>query len=482
MSAEFLQGDYRAITARGLSEATCRKYGYMIATDRHDRMVQVANYRNDAGEIVAQKVRTASKEFTVLGAGGNKMPLYGQHLWQSGGKRLVVTEGEVDCLSVAQAMNLSWPVVSIPNGAQAAKKSIQNAYEYVDSFEEVVFMLDNDDVGRAAAAECAALLPPGKARIAELPRKDANAMLQANEVKALVSAVYQARIYRPDGIVSLSDIRERVLAPLEMGAPWMFDGVTQATYGRHLGDVIGLGAGSGSGKSDFITQQIAYDVLVLGKTVGVLLLEQPVGESGKRIAGKTVGKTFHIPDGSWTQAELETAWAALEATGRLHLYDSFGAMDWATIKAKILYMIHALGCTHVYLDHLTALAAVEDDEQTALKKIMAELASLSKDQCVMHYVSHLATPEGKSHEEGGRVMAKHFKGSRAIMYWSHQLFGIERDQQNPEGMTILRCLKERLTGRGTGRTFGLAYDQTTGLLSETGGFNVENPVDGNTDF
>ena len=44
--------------------------------------------------------------------------LWGQHLWKSAkGKRLVITEGEIDCMTVGQLLETKWPVVSLPNGA-----------------------------------------------------------------------------------------------------------------------------------------------------------------------------------------------------------------------------------------------------------------------------------------------------------------------------------------------------------------------------
>jgi twinkle protein len=89
---------------------------------------------------------------------------------------------------------------------------------------------------------------------------------------------------------------------------------------------------------------------------------------------------------------------------------------------------------------------------------------------VLIFISHLATPEGKPHEEGGRVTIRQFRGSRAIGFWSHFMFGLERNQQAEDETerrtTILRCLKDRVTGKGTGKTLPLVYDQETGLLSE----------------
>jgi twinkle protein len=296
-------------------------------------------------------------------------------------------------------------------------------------------------------------------------------MLQAGDVKGLCRVVYDAREWRPEGIVSFGELREQALAPVNVGDPWPWPGLTKATFGRRAGEVYALGAGTGVGKTDFFTQLIAHDALTLGKTCGVLYLEQPVVETAKRIAGKVAGKRFHIPDGSWSQAELEASFDQLQAAGKLHLFDAFGATSWDVIGPTIRYMVTGLGCEHVYLDHLTALAAAEDDERKALERIMAELAGVAQETgAKVHFVSHLATPEGKPHEEGGRVMIRHFKGSRAIGFWSHFMFGLERDQQadDPEdrALTTLRCLKDRYSGSATGLTWALRYDANTGLLSE----------------
>jgi hypothetical protein len=43
---------------------------------------------------------------------------------------IVVTEGEIDCLSVAELQKCKWPVVSIPTGAPSAKKALAANLEY----------------------------------------------------------------------------------------------------------------------------------------------------------------------------------------------------------------------------------------------------------------------------------------------------------------------------------------------------------------
>lgn len=476
---DWLKGEYRALGRRGLTEETCRKFDYAVA-DTGNGPVQVATYWRD-GLRVAQKVRTPDKRFWAVGD-MRSTDLYGQHLWPATGRRVVVTEGEIDALSVAQAFGLTWPVVSVPNGAGSAEAAFRKALPWLEGYTEVVIWFDNDDVGRQAAEKVARLLKPGRAKLAfaPAPYKDASDMLMAGDVRGLCRVVYDATTWRPEGIVTVADVRERVLVPTAKGDPWPWPGLTEATFGRREGEVYALGAGTGVGKTDFLTQTIAHDVVTLGRTCGVLYLEQLPVETVRRIAGKLVSKRLHVPDGSWTEDELRDAVAQLEATNRLHLFDAFGATSWDVVGATIRYMAAGLGCEHIFLDHLTALAAAEEDERKALERIMAELAGLAQEHRIkLHFVSHLATPEGKPHEEGGRVMIRHFKGSRAIGFWSHFMFGLERNQQadDPEerAVTTLRCLKDRFTGNANGLTWTMRYDPATGLLNEVNTFEPARP-------
>jgi twinkle protein len=66
-------------------------------------------------------------------------------------------------------------------------------------------------------------------------------------------------------------------------------------------------------------------------------------------------------------------------------------------------------------------------------------------------------------------MARHFKGARAIAFWSFFMFGLERNTQaedpNERDIGLLRVIKDRFTGQATGKTFHLRYDPITGLLN-----------------
>lgn len=465
------EGSPHELPARALTLKTCARWRYHISTDG-SRRVQVANYLDDTGAVVGQKIRwqeDGKKRFRIAGTVNG---LYGKWLWRSGGRRVIVVEGEIDALSVDQALEYRWPVVSVPNGAQSAKRALQADLEWLLQWQEIVLAFDMDEAGRAATAECAMLFPPGRCKVAHLPAKDANEALTTGRKADLVRALWEAADYRPDGIVTLADIRDAVLAPPESGLPWCFKGLTEMTHGRCYGEVWALGAGTGIGKTDFLTQQVVFDLTALRQPVGLFFLEQHPTETVKRIAGKLVGKRFHVADGAWSEADLREALGRLEREAApVFLFNHFGAAEWAVIRDRMRHLAHAEGVRLFYLDHLTALAAgSEEEERVLLERIMAEIGGLAQELNInIGFVSHLATPEGRPHEEGGRVTIRHFKGSRAIGYWSHFMFGLERDQQaDPatRGLTTLRVLKDRRTGDATGRTLTLFYDRDTGRLHE----------------
>lgn len=473
--------EYKDIPKRGLTEETCRKWRYGFGEMRDGTRVQVAQYVRD-GQVVAQKTRTKDKDFSFLGDTKGS-GLFGQHLWEgSNARKLIITEGEIDAMSVSQVQGHKWPVVSVPNGAQGAAKSIAKSIDFVSRFEEVILMFDQDDPGREGAEAAAQIIPVGHVKIAELPLKDPNELLVQGRGEEIIQAIWRAKEYRPDGIVSIDDILEDIRKPIDWGIPWFMDTLTKLTYGRRYGEIYAFGAGTGIGKTDLMTQQMSYDIEVLGEHVGVIYLEQKPSETGKRLAGKMEGQRFHVPDAGWTQDQMETAIGKLR--GKVHFYDNFGQTDWDIVKNHIRYMAVGLGIRLFYLDHLTAMADTSNEKES-IEQMMKEMAGLAQElNIIIHFVSHLSTPkDGKPHEEGGRVMIQHFKGSRSIGFWSFFMFGLERDQQHEDrrwrSITTFRVLKDRYTGTSAGEVIYLGYDPDTGKLFET---EAPSDADGAADF
>ncbi len=469
VNKELLVGQFAALKSRKLSEETCRRVGYKIGKQFDGTYVRIIPVTKK-GQVTGQKIKPEDKDDTYAVGDTRKNEMFMQSIFKGGGKQLIITEGEEDAMTVYQVMGYRWPVVSITKGANGAKDDIKQNIEFVEGYDKVIFMFDMDAPGRAAADEYAQLLTPGKAFIAALPRKDASECHVEGMSDAITTAVFEAKVWRPDGVFTLDEIFEEAIKPVEVGLPWCFPSMTKWTFGRRAGELIGFGAGTGIGKTDLMTQQIEFDVNELQEQVGIIFLEQHRSETANRLAGKMVGKPFHVPDGSWNDEERVAAIRKLADTGRVNIYSSFGVADWDRIKIVIRAMVIQQGCKLIYLDHLTALAD-PSNERESLEKIMAELASMGQELgCTIHYISHLSTPEGKSHEEGGHVQLRHFKGSRAIGFWTFFAFGLERNKQaeDPEERKVLtvRCVKDRLTGRADGCTIKLKYDHTTSRLTE----------------
>lgn len=482
LPSDLLHGDHAALRKRGLTLKTVEQFDYRVGSD-HGETVQIAPYHDASGRVVAQKIRPKEKD-RMHWRGKKKaiLPLFGQAKWKTGGRMVVVTEGEIDAMSAAQAMGNTWPAVSVPDGAPSAHKAIAEAAGWLETFDKVVFMFDMDDPGREAAVRCAALITPGKAFIADLPLKDAGEMLEAGREREIVNAAWQARPYRPDGIRTVADLRVEAMSAPSWGLPYPWKGLTEATMGVRRGEIIMIGAGVGAGKTTAFKQLMACAMVpdliedhgeIPGFTwtpeprkVGAILLEEKPGRKTlKTLAGMVAGKRFHDPRVEYEPEELANAIDRLD--GLFFAYDHFGAKDWASVKPLIRYMVLALGIKDVFLDHLTALVAGAEDERRELDAIMADAASLVEElDFTLYMISHLTTPKGTAHEEGGRVHEKDFTGSRAIARWAHNMHGLERNKQEPDSPTAWRVLKDRELGDGTGAKIGLAYNRDTGMYLE----------------
>ena len=245
---------YTDLVKRNIREDTCKKYGYGISDTQH-----VATYKDSSGKPIAQKLRDANKKFSWLG-NGKDVGLFGQHLF-SGGKMLTICEGEIDALTVSQVFDNKWAVVSVPHGAQSAAKYIAANLDFCNNFDKVVLCFDMDQPGQDAAKECAELFTPGKAAIVYMPEKDPNEMLTKGLTKELINAIYSAKVYRPDGIISSKDTWE-LITEVETNevSDYPYEDLNRITGGLRKGELVTVCAGSGIGKSLFC-KELAYDLL-----------------------------------------------------------------------------------------------------------------------------------------------------------------------------------------------------------------------------
>lgn len=459
------------LTQRLLNKDTCEKYKYFVG-EYKGKPCQVACYYDSTGAICGQKVRFPDKSFIILGKVTSC--LYGSQLW-SKGKKIVITEGEIDCLTVSQLQGNQWPTVSIPNGAQAAKKAIEANLEYLSNFEEVILMFDMDDAGRKASKECAQILPLGKAFIASLPCKDPNECLKNGKGKEVLSAIWNAKPYRPDGIVAGIDLYDSCVNnvdDLSDTVPYPWEALNKYTRGIRHGELYVITSGSGMGKSTLVRELEYYCGVVRGELCGVVALEESTRKTGLELMSIHLSKRILLDPEGVTQEQRKEAFESTLGTGNFFLYDHFGSLDSSNLINKLRYMIVALGCKRIFLDHISIVVSGMDTdkdggERKAIDKLMTNLRSLVEETgATMFVVSHLKRPEKKGHEEGAQVSLSQLRGSGAIAQLADMVIGLERNQQGdtPNVLTI-RILKNRHSGE-VGVSGYLEYDTESGRLME----------------
>lgn len=457
------------LASRKITEQTCQKWGYGKGK-MNGQAVQVATYCDNDGNPVAQKIRFKGKDFRIVGDPA-AMTLYGQHLWRDGGRMVVVTEGEIDALSVSQVYGNKYPVVSLPNGAPSAKKAILKSLDWLEKFDSVIFCFDNDQPGRKAAVECATTLSPGKAKIAKLPLKDASEMLQQGRGKELIDLIWEAKTYRPDGIVSGDDVWNIITkVDKAQSFPYPWHGMNEMARGIRTGELVTFCAGSGVGKSAVCKEIVHHLVMEHKLKVGFIALEESVKRTALSLMGIQMNKPVHLDMSLASEDEMEDAYQTV-IKDNLVFYDHFGSLDNDNLLNRIRYMVRSLGCRFIVLDHISLVVSGLDggDERRNLDNAMTRLRSLVQETGVgMLVVSHLKRPDGnKGHEEGQRTTLAQLRGSAAIGQLSDMVFGLERDLQDPDSrdVTTVRCLKNRFTGM-TGVACHVRYNRDSGRLSE----------------
>jgi twinkle protein len=467
------QGEISAIPDRKIREDTCQHFGYRLT----DKGNQVAYFYDTHRRIIAGKVRMAKldengkKRFKWIGE-PKKTGLYGQWLWPTKGKMIVCTEGELDCLSVSQLQGNKWPCVSITNGAQGAAKQIKENLEFLSGYDTVVFMFDMDEPGQMAASECAELLPPGKAKIASLPLKDANECLMQGKGEDVIRAMWNAKTFRPDGIISGEDLWDDIINDNSADSvPYPWSGLNAKTHGNRTSELVTWTAGSGIGKSAII-REVAKHILDYdpANKVGMIMLEEATRHTALAMMGLHLNKRLHISREGVTDAELKQAFDATVGSGRVYLYDHFGSTEVDRLISRVRHMARGLDCKYIFLDHLSIVVSAmseDGDERKLIDRCMTLLRTLVQETGIsLNIVSHLKRPEGRGHEEGAHTSLSQLRGSAAIAQLSDIVIGLERNQQgdNPNE-TFIRVLKNRFSGE-TGPAGSLFYDVETGRLTE----------------
>jgi twinkle protein len=464
-----ISGDFLSIPERGITKATCEAYGVRQSGTEH-----YYPYTDAAGKDIAHKIRVVTdKSFRSQGNIKDAV-LFGQAMWNKGGKYVTIVEGELDALAAYQMMGSKYPVVSIKNGAQSAVKDCQAQYEWLDSFDTIVLAFDADDPGREAADSVAELFG-SKVKIVKFGDgfKDACDYLRDNQSADFVKAWWAAEQYVPDGIIAGAELLELVMEPLARAqAHYPYLGLNSVTGGIRQQEMVVITAGSGLGKSQFMREIIWQLLCETQDNIGIMFLEESVKRTALSLMSLAINKPLHLSEVQADDGEKREAFDKTLGSGRLYFYDCFGSTAIDNIISRVRYFARGLDCRYILLDHVSIVVSDQNhsDERKALDEIMTKLRMIVQETGIsLFVVSHLRRPDGKGHEEGAATSLNQLRGSGSIGQLADMVLGLERAAQHEDPIerntTRVRVIKNRYSGE-TGKACAVLYDKYTGRMTE----------------
>lgn len=468
---------FSPLKARGIRADVAELYGTRVEFDPvtgQEKAYHHPVFKN--GRLTGWHTRILPKNFVHSGD-CKDASVYGANLCQNGGKFILVTEGEEDCLALKQMYldkGKDYRVVAV-RGTSGFRKNL----EFFEKFDNVAICFDQDEPGIAAANEFAECLTPGKARVVRWDGgKDPNEMLLNGKSREILQAVSQAQAVRPDGIVSGKDTYDR-LKKLKraVSIPWppAWKKMNETTYGIRTGELETFTSGTGSGKTQTLRELQYHLFNSTDDNIGVIALEEPIEDSVEALMSLHLNKRIHLPPvrETITEEEYDRAWVETVGTNRFHFYDHFGSVAEDSLINKIRFMARGLGCKYIFLDHLTIAIsefADEGDERQRIDVLMSRLKKLTQELDVwIGLVVHLRkTGSGVPFEEGAVPSLDDLRGSGSIKQLSNSVFALSRNQQaeteTERNTSQLHVLKHRFTGT-TGPSDKLFYNKNTGRMT-----------------
>ena len=406
-----------------------------------------------------------------------------------GGKRLYITEGQYDAIALDYALveankdskygKKMYPVVSLNNGGGSIVTNLRKLAKRINNrFDEVVLVLDDDDVGKAAEKAAQAVWP--NVLRADKPSgcKDANDAVKKGLFRELAQLV-QWGAHKPPikGVIRVGDVLSRALEKPVMGLSYPFEQLTEMTYGQRFGEASCLGAGVGSGKTVTAHKFAAHNMTEHNQPCFMILLEEQNHDTLRNVCSKIDSVPYGNPRAVYDPEQFQNT--AMALNDKLFLWESQGdqhlRFDMEEILEAIRFNNMEYGCRFAYIDNFTRL--VDHLAPSEANEFINKYASVIENMCTqldMHIqvYSHLNPPKwGPSHEEGSEVYASQFTGSRGIMRSFPMLMSFRRNKHADEdaGMSKNNSLIGIIKNRKYGNEgeIKMQYHPHTGQLVES---------------
>lgn len=247
------------MASRGISEAVVRKF--QITTQNGKDSILCFPFFNQENELKFIKYRNLDY---VKGQGAkewceaNCMPiLFGMDQCNLENKQLVITEGQIDSLSVAEAGIEN--AVSVPTGCNGFTW-IPHCWDWLENFTSIIVFGDCEN-GKITLVDELLKRFSNKIKVVREQDyqgcKDANEILQKYGPDAVCNAVHNAVAPPTKQIKRLADVEAVDILNTEAIKTEIAEIDKLLSGGMHLGQLILLTGKRGDGKSTFMSQLIA---------------------------------------------------------------------------------------------------------------------------------------------------------------------------------------------------------------------------------
>lgn len=287
---------------RSIRPDTAEFYGHRFERDSSGEIIRTyypetkSTFKGELNSLRGYKSRDLPKAFGRhnIGIVGTSNDLSGSHKFTSGGKWLLIVGGEEDKLAAAQMLRDYQiqrkqedydriAVVGIHCGEATLSKVCANSYDFIDSFEEVILCMDNDEAGRKAVQEAIKVLPENKVKVMVTSLKDCSEMLQTGKQKQFISDFYSAKPLVSTGIMTSVDaaqgVREHLLAEKITLPPQMHELQTAMRGGiKSSGAIVNIIGLTSSGKSFFSDTLLHHWIYHSPLVPTVLTIERTASE------------------------------------------------------------------------------------------------------------------------------------------------------------------------------------------------------------
>lgn len=413
------------LKGRGLTPETIAAFRIAEQT-RGDKTYAVFPYLRD-GELVNVKYRNIAEKKDMRQEGGAEPCLFGWHLIDPKARTVAICEGEIDAMTLHQC---GVPALSVNAGA-GNHQWLENDWERLDRFSEILIFFDNDDAGKAGAQEIVRRLGLERCKLVTLPAKDANDyLLQGADASDFWEATRNAKTMDPEELRQASDFINKVKSMFYPAHTDERDPVLRLDkeldwFEFRPGELSVWTGYNGHGKS-LMLSQVLLGLMAQGERVTVFSGEMTPERQLKRVVKQATG--LDRPTMQYIDAVGE--WV----TDKLWFFNVVGSAGIDRLLQVFLYANKRYGMRHFVIDSLMMTDVPEDGpgSMTAQKEAVRKLCDFARrNGCHLHLVAHPRKGADETKGPGKLDVA----GSSKITDGADNVFTVwsaRRDENDPD--------------------------------------------------